>query len=122
MNTGWMECCCFVIIRHWFLNVLLKRKDLSQQNVNKTSVTQRRRPKKENNSSCSFYKTIKCNNNVNDSNKNVTNFFTQTSLTVILTSFYCEVEKRSYYKLPSFFETVSSESELSEDAEESSIS
>ena len=33
--------------------------------------TQRKRPKKEMNSSCSFYKTIKCNINVNDSNKNV---------------------------------------------------
>ena len=47
------------------------------QNVNKKYITQRRRQKKqkEDNSSFSFYETIKCNNNVNDSNKNVTNFF-----------------------------------------------
>ena len=52
MNTGW-NVAVLLYIRHWFFNVLLKRL-LSQQNVNN--------------------KTIKCNNNVNDSNKNVTNF------------------------------------------------
>ena len=34
-------------------------------------IKRRKRLKKEMNSSCSFYKTIKCNINVNDSNKNV---------------------------------------------------
>ena len=63
-----MEFCCFVII--WFSNVLLKRKDFCL-----TSVTQRRRQKPR------VYKTIKCNNNVNDSNKNVTNFFLIYSIT-----------------------------------------
>ena len=62
----------FVIYTPLVFECFVKKKRLlSQQNVNKTSVTQRKRPKKENNSSCSFYKTIKCNNNVNDSNKNV---------------------------------------------------
>ena len=37
-----MECCCFVIIRNWFSNVFLKKKRvLSQQNVNKKSLTQK---------------------------------------------------------------------------------
>ena len=37
-----MECCCFVIIRHWFSNVFVKKKRLlSQQNVNNICNTKR---------------------------------------------------------------------------------
>ena len=78
MDTGW-NVTVLLIYNPLVFDCFVKRKRiLSQQNVNKPSLTQRRRPKKEKNSSCSFHKTIKCNNNVNDSNdsnKNVTNFF-----------------------------------------------
>ena len=54
---------CYYTLKPLVFECFVKKKRLlSQQNVNITSLTQRRRPKKESNSSCSFYKTIKCNN------------------------------------------------------------
>ena len=75
MLYGWNAAVLLLYTPLVFECFVKKKRLLSQQNVNKTSVIQGRRPKKENNSSCSFHKTIKCNNNINDSNKNVTNFF-----------------------------------------------
>ena len=55
--------------------VLKKKRLLSQQNVNKTSITQRRRPKKRKQLLVLFLQNNKMYTiNVNDSNKNVTNF------------------------------------------------
>ena len=68
------ECCCFVYNTPLVFDLLKEKIFVStkcKQNISNT----KEETEKENNSSCSFYKTIKWNNNVNDSNKNVTNFF-----------------------------------------------
>ena len=70
-TPGWNVIPVLLYIRHWFFKCFVKKKRL----LSHISNTKKETKKKENNSSCSFYKTIKCNNNVNDSNKNVTNFF-----------------------------------------------
>ena len=71
------ECCCFVYIyTPMVFECFVKKKKIFDSTKCKQNISNtKKETKKENNSLCSFYKTIKCTNNVNDSNKNVTNFF-----------------------------------------------
>ena len=78
INTGW-NVAVLSLYAIGFRMFLLKRKEIC---LNKNNVKQKicntkegGDKKKTKNSSCSVYKTIKCNINVNDSNKNVKNFF-----------------------------------------------